>query len=57
MTAQVIVGTASAPTTTTNATAGNSTATPEFGPVASLVLVIAIISVIAVTTKIRIISV
>jgi predicted secreted protein with PEFG-CTERM motif len=31
----------------------NSTATPEFGPVASLVLVIAIVSVVAVTAKTR----
>jgi predicted secreted protein with PEFG-CTERM motif len=53
MTGQVIVGAASAPTTTTNATAGNSTATPEFGPIASLVLVIAVISVVAVTAKTR----
>jgi len=31
----------------------NGTATPEFGPIASLVLVIAIVSVIAVTAKTR----
>ncbi len=60
MVGQVIVGTASTTTTTTNATTGNSnatasnsTATPEFGPVASLVLVIAVISVVAVTAKTR----
>jgi predicted secreted protein with PEFG-CTERM motif len=69
MTAQVIVGAGSAtssPTTTApsgnNMTgmnmAGNSTMSgnqtvPEFGPVASLVLVIAIISVIAFTAKTR----
>ena len=38
-------------------TASNEEAIPEFGPVASLVLVIAIISVVAVTAKTRIISV
>ena len=66
MTGQVIVGTAStatnstttttnSTTTTTNSTTTttNSTATPEFGPVASLVLVIAIVSVVAVTAKTR----
>jgi len=57
MTGQVIVGAVNAPTseptTTTNPTADNNTATPEFGPVASLVLVIAVISVIAVTAKTR----
>jgi predicted secreted protein with PEFG-CTERM motif len=36
-----------------NMTTNNSTATPEFGPVASLVLVIAIVSVVAVTAKTR----
>jgi len=51
MTGQVIVG-ASAPTATINATTSNP-AVPEFGPVASLVLVIAIISVVAVTAKSR----
>jgi predicted secreted protein with PEFG-CTERM motif len=44
---------ATAPTAAINVTAGISTATPEFGPVASLVLVIAIVSVIAVTAKTR----
>lgn len=39
--------------TSTNSTTTNSTTTPEFGPVASLVLVIAIISVVLVTSKIR----
>jgi predicted secreted protein with PEFG-CTERM motif len=59
ITGQVIVaasgeiGTPSAPTAAINVTAGISTATPEFGPVASLVLVIAIVSVIAVTAKTR----
>ena len=46
----------SAPTATINATASNNTV-PEFGPVASLVLIIAIISVVTVTAKTRIISV
>ncbi|TLX78098.1 MAG: PEFG-CTERM sorting domain-containing protein [Thaumarchaeota archaeon] len=50
MTGQVIVA---ASTTTTNPTADNNTGTPEFGPVASLVLVIAVISVVAVTAKTR----
>ncbi|HYL66260.1 MAG TPA: plastocyanin/azurin family copper-binding protein [Nitrosopumilaceae archaeon] len=40
-----------APTETPNAT--NNNAVPEFGPVASLVLVIAIVSVVAVTAKTR----
>jgi len=48
MTGMVTVGTATPPVTTTN-----STAVPEFGPVASLVLVIAIVSVVAVTAKTR----
>lgn len=67
MTAQVIVGAGSAASSTTtttpsgnmtgmnnmtNSTSGNQTV-PEFGPVASLVLVIAIISVIAFTAKTR----
>ncbi len=63
MTGQVIVGAGSAtssPTTTTSSgnnmtgmnMTGNQTV-PEFGPVASLVLVIAIISVIAFTAKTR----
>jgi predicted secreted protein with PEFG-CTERM motif len=43
----------SEPTSAINTTAGISTATPEFGPIASLVLVIAIVSVIAVTAKTR----
>jgi predicted secreted protein with PEFG-CTERM motif len=47
------------PSTVTNDTGGqnttvNNTATPEFGPVASLVLVIAIVSVVAVTAKTRV---
>ena len=61
MTGMVTVGAASTPTPTTNATTPtptinattNSTATPEFGPVASLVLVIAIVSMVAVTAKTR----
>jgi len=56
MTGVVTVGAASAPTSaptaTINATASNNTV-PEFGPVASLVLIIAIISVVAVTAKTR----
>jgi predicted secreted protein with PEFG-CTERM motif len=51
MTGMVTVGVASTPTPTINAT--NSTTSPEFGPVASLVLVIAIVSVVAVTAKTR----
>jgi predicted secreted protein with PEFG-CTERM motif len=51
MVGQVIVGTAI--TGMNNMTANNSTATPEFGPVALLVLVIAIVSVVAVTAKTR----
>ena len=56
MTGQVIVAAASAPTSvppTTTAPADNNSAVPEFGPVASLVLVIAIVSVVAVTAKTR----
>jgi predicted secreted protein with PEFG-CTERM motif len=67
MTAQVIVGTTTTPSgnnTTGTTMPGNSTmpangtmsgnqTVPEFGPVASLVLVIAIISVIAFTAKTR----
>lgn len=69
MTGQVIVGAGSAtssPTTTApsgsnmtgmnmtgNSTASGNQTVPEFGPVASLVLVIAIISVIAFTAKTR----
>ena len=69
MTAQVIVGAGSAtssPTTTApsgnnmtgmnmtgNSTMSGNQTVPEFGPVASLVLVIAIISVIAFTAKTR----
>ena len=47
MAGQVIVGTTSAPPPS------NSTAVPEFGSIASLILVIAIISVVAVTAKTR----
>jgi predicted secreted protein with PEFG-CTERM motif len=39
---------------TSNMTTNNNTAVPEFGPVASLVLVIAIVSVIAITGKTRV---
>jgi len=52
MVGQVIVGAAGTPTATINGTS-NNTATPEFGSVASLVLVIAIVSVVAVTAKTR----
>ena len=54
MVGQVIVGAASEQTTTppTNNTTNNN-AVPEFGPIASLVLVIAIVSVVAVTAKTR----
>ena len=41
------------PYTASNSTTGNNNAVPEFGPVASLVLVIAIVSVVAVTAKTR----
>lgn len=67
MTAQVIVGTAATSSQNTTASSGNNMTgmnnmtnsmsgnqtVPEFGPVASLVLVIAIISVIAFTAKTR----
>ncbi len=61
MTGQVIVGTAAATSSTPTAPAsssGSSTSSgnqtvPEFGPVASLVLVIAIISAIVFTSKTR----
>ena len=53
MTGQVIVvATATNGGTNQNET-GNSNAVPEFGPIASLVLVIAIVSVVAVTAKTR----
>ena len=52
MAGQVIVGASAPPTATINATAGNNTV-PEFGSIAPIVLVIAIISVIAVTAKSR----
>jgi plastocyanin len=40
-----------APDTAPNGTTTNNTAVPEFGPVASLVMVIAVVSVVAVTAK------
>jgi plastocyanin len=54
MTGEVMVGAASATTapTTTNATSGNNTV-PEFGPVASLVLVLAIVGVVVMSAKTR----
>ncbi|MDE1872767.1 MAG: PEFG-CTERM sorting domain-containing protein, partial [Thaumarchaeota archaeon] len=58
MAGQVIVGASATSPPPTNTQSGNSTMSgnqtvPEFGPVASLVLVIAIISVIAFTAKTR----
>jgi predicted secreted protein with PEFG-CTERM motif len=55
MTGQVIVSAAGTTSGGTNEseTGNNNTTTPEFGPVASLVLVIAIVSVVAVTAKTR----
>ena len=41
------------PYTGSNSTTGSNTAVPEFGPIASLILVIAIVSVVAVTAKTR----
>jgi predicted secreted protein with PEFG-CTERM motif len=55
MTGQVIVGaasTVSTPTTNTTTTAGN-TSVPEFGPVASIVLAIAVISIVVFASKTR----
>ena len=56
MTGEVIVGGSSeetgTPTATINATTNNN-AVPEFGSIASLILVIAIVSVVAVTAKTR----
>jgi predicted secreted protein with PEFG-CTERM motif len=52
MTGVVTVGAASSTPSTPPATTNNN-AVPEFGPVASLVLVIAIVSVVAVTAKTR----
>ena len=54
MTGQVIVSAAGTISGGTNESeTGNNNTIPEFGPVASLVLVIAIISVVAVTAKTR----
>lgn len=53
MTAQVVVGAGSATSSNNATTSSGNQAVPEFGPVASLVLVIAIISVIAFTAKTR----
>jgi predicted secreted protein with PEFG-CTERM motif len=55
MTGMVTVAAGSAPIAPPPATppASNSTAVPEFGPIASLILVIAIVSVVAVTAKTR----
>jgi len=56
MTAQVIVSgeaTMSNMTNTTNMTASNNTATPEFGPVAPIILAIAVISIVVFTTRYR----
>jgi predicted secreted protein with PEFG-CTERM motif len=52
MTGMVTVGTETPPVTTPPATT-NNTAVPEFGSIASLILVIAIVSVVAVTAKTR----
>jgi predicted secreted protein with PEFG-CTERM motif len=56
MTGMVTVGAASGETGTpsTPPATTNNNAVPEFGPVASLVLVIAIVSVVAVTAKTRV---
>jgi predicted secreted protein with PEFG-CTERM motif len=55
MTGQVIVSAAGTTSGGTNEseTGNNNTTIPEFGPIASLILVIAIVSVIAVTAKTR----
>ena len=61
MTAQVIVSgeatmsnmTNTNMTSTTNMTASNNTATPEFGPVAPIVLAIAVVSIVVFTAKSR----
>ena len=52
MTGQVIVGGAAA-TTPNNATASNNATVPEFGPVASIVLAIAVMSMIVFVAKTR----
>ena len=58
MTGQVIVGAASTTpstntTTTTTTTPDNTTAVPEFGPVASIVLAIAVMSMVVFVAKTR----
>ncbi|HXU95727.1 MAG TPA: plastocyanin/azurin family copper-binding protein, partial [Candidatus Nitrosotalea sp.] len=57
MAGQVIVGAASttpsANTTTTTPTPANTTAVPEFGPVASIVLAIAVMSMVVFVAKTR----
>jgi plastocyanin len=57
MTGQVIVGAASTTpstnTTTTTPTPDNTTAVPEFGPVASIVLAIAVMSMVVFVAKTR----
>ena len=54
MTGQIIVTAAGTNNGGTNQSAtGNNNAVPEFGPIASLVLVMAIVSVVAVTAKTR----
>lgn len=63
MTGEIVVGTAATTTPTTPTSSGNMTGmnmtqqgnqtVPEFGPVASLVLVLAIISVVIFTSKTR----
>ncbi len=56
MVGQVIVGAAAAVsnmTSTTNMTASSNSTTPEFGPVAPIVLAIAVISIVVLTTRYR----
>ncbi|HEU5221381.1 MAG TPA: plastocyanin/azurin family copper-binding protein, partial [Candidatus Nitrosotalea sp.] len=55
MTGQVIVGAASTTpsTNTTTTTPDNTTAVPEFGPVASIVLAIAVMSMVVFVAKTR----
>jgi len=54
MTGQVIISAAETPSGVTNESeTRNNNTIPEFGPIASLVLVIAIVSVVAVTAKTR----
>ncbi|HJW19847.1 MAG TPA: PEFG-CTERM sorting domain-containing protein, partial [Candidatus Nitrosotalea sp.] len=54
MVGQVIVGAASTTSTpTTNTTASGNAAVPEFGPVASIVLAIAVMSMVVFAAKTR----